>query len=89
MIFFQSALLRYLQPFSVMPLSTKCKHNYRDKTISGAATLLSLVSHSPYLRFCCRLFYFLITEAEENQSADVGFAESDTPLFPDGVPICI
>ena len=87
--FFQSALLRCWQPFSVMPLSPEYKHSYRGITNSGAATPLSPVAYSRYLRFCLSLIYLLITEAEVSQSAEVGSAEGDAALFSDTVSICI
>ena len=87
--FFQSALLRCWQPFSVMPLVTEYKHSYGGITISGAATVPSPVARSRYLWFCCWLIYILITEAEDSQSADVGSAEGDAPLLSDDVVICI
>ena len=61
------------------------KHSYRGITLSGAATDPSPVVHSRYLRFCFSLIYILITEVEENESADVGFAEGDAPLLTDDV----
>ena len=87
--FFQSALLRRLQPFSVMPLSTKCKHSYKGVNIKGAATVPSPVARSPYLRFGCCLFYHLITEADVSHSAEVGSAEDYATLLSDAVFICI
>ena len=77
------------QPFSVMPLLTKYKHSYRGITISGAATVLSPVVRSRYLRLCFSLIYLLITEAEVNQSAEVGSAEGDAPLFSEAIVPCI
>ena len=87
--FFQSALLRCWQPFSVMSLLTEYKHSYWGITISGAATVSSRDVCSRYLRFCCWLIYLLITEVEDSQSPEIGSAEGDTPLFSDAVSICI
>ena len=87
--YFQSALLRCWQPFSVMALFPKYKHSYRGTTLSGAATAPSRGAHIRYLRFCCCLIYLLITEAEDSQSAEVGSAEGDAPLLSDVVPVCI
>ena len=87
--FFQSALLRYWQPFSVMPLSSEYKHNYGGISITGAATVPSPVARISYLQFCCHLIYLLITEAEDSQSAEVGSAEGDALLFSDAIPVCI
>ena len=87
--YFQSALVRCWQPFSVMPLSPEYKHSYRGTTLSGAATAPSQGAHIPYLRCSCCLIYFLITEAEDSQSAEVGSAEGDAPLLSDVIPICI
>ena len=89
MIFFQSALLRCWQPFSVMPLASEYKHSYRGISIIDAATAPSPVARSRYLRCHCCLIYFLITEAEDSQFADVGSAEGDAPLFSDVVVSCI
>ena len=47
--FFQSARLRWLQPFSVIPFLTKYQHSYGVITISGAATVPSPVAHNRYL----------------------------------------
>ena len=71
----------------MIPLLSEYKHSYREITISGAATVPSQVARSPYLRFCCSLIYLLITEAEVSQSAEVGSAEGDAPLFSDAVVI--
>ena len=87
--FFQSALLRCWQPFSVMLLFPEYKHSYRGITISGAATVPSPVARSRYLRFCFCLIYLLITEVEDSQSAEIGSAEGDAPLLSDVVSICI
>ena len=87
--FFHSALLRCWQPFSVMPLLTKYKHSYWGLSISGMATVPSTVVRSRYLRFCCYLFYILITEVEVSQSADVGSAEGHAALPSDAASICI
>ena len=89
MSFFQSALLRLWQPFSVMPLLPEYKHSYRGITISGAATLPSLVACSRYLRFYCNLIYLLITEDELNQSAEIGSTEGDAPFFSDAFVFCV
>ena len=89
MSFFQSALVRLLQPFSVIPLLTEYKRSYRGLTISGAATFPSPVTHNRYLRFCCRLSYLLITEVKDSQFAELGSAEGDAPLFSNFVSICI
>ena len=89
MSFFQSALLRRMQPFSVILLLTKYKHSYRDLTFSATATVPSRDVHIPYLRWHCNLIYLLTTEAEVNQSADVGSAEGDAPLFPNAIVIYI
>ena len=83
--FFQSALLRCWQPFSVMMFLSEYKHSYRGITISGAATVPSPVARSPYFRFCCFLIYFLITEKKVSQSAEVGSAEGDATLLSDAV----
>ena len=72
-----------------MSFVTEYKHSYWGIIISDAATFLSRVVRSRYLRLCCRLIYILITEAEVSQSADVGFAEGDAPLLTDDVSICI
>ena len=87
--FFQSALLRCWQPFSVMLLSTKYTHSYRGITISGAATVPSPDAHSLYLRFCCFLIYFLITEKKVSQSAEIGSTEGDAPFFSDAFVFCV
>ena len=87
--FFQSALLRYWQPFSVMPLFSEYKHSYKGITITSAATVPSPVARIRYLRFCCRLIYLLITEAEGSEFSDVGSAEGGAPLFSDDVVTCI
>ena len=87
--FFQSALLRQLQPFSVMLFSPEYNHSYWGVAFSGAATVPSRVVRSLYLRFCCCLIYILITEAEVFQSANVGLAEGDTPLLFNAVVPCI
>ena len=89
MSFFQSALLRFWQPRSVISLLPEYKHSYRGITFSGAAILLWPVARSPYLRFYFFLIYLLITEAEDSQSADVDSAEGDAPLFSDAVVTCI
>ena len=83
--FFHSALLRFWQPFSVILLSSNYKHSYREISIAGAATFLARVVHSRYLRYCYGLIYYLITEAEVIQSADVGSAEGNAPLPSDVV----
>ena len=72
-----------------MPLSPEYKHSYIGVSISGTATVPSPVARSRYLRFCCCLIYILITEAEGSQSAEVGSAEGDAPLFSDFIAICI
>ena len=64
-------------------LSSNYKHSYREISIAGAATFLARVARSRYLRYCYGLIYYLITEAEVNQSADIGFAEVLTALFSD------
>ena len=90
MSFFHSALLSCWQPFSVMPLSSKYTRSYWGITISGAATVPSLVACSLYLRFCCCcLIYLLITEVEVSQSAEVGSAEGNAPLPFDAISFCI
>ena len=72
-----------------MSLLAEYKHSYRGLTISSAATVPSPVAHSLYLRFCWSLIYLLITEVEVSQSAEVGSAQGDAPLFSDAVPVCI
>ena len=89
MSFFQSALLRCWQPFSVMLLSTKYKHSYRGITLSGAATVPLPVGRSRYLRLCFSLFYLLITEVEGSESAEVGFYEGDATLLSGVIAPCI
>ena len=87
--FFQSALLRCWQPFSVMLLVAEYKHSYEVITNSAAATVPSPVARILYLRCCCCLIYLLLTEAEESQSAEVDSAEGDAPLLSNVVSICI
>ena len=72
-----------------MPLFPEYKNSYKGLTISGAATVPSPVARSRYLQFCCCLIYFLITEAKESQSAELGSADGDAPLLSDVVSICI
>ena len=72
-----------------MPFLSEYKYSYRGATISGAATVPSPVVRSLYLRRCYRLIYILITEDEDNESAEVVLAEGDAPLLSDAVVICI
>ena len=87
--FFQSALPRCWQPFSVISLYPKYKLIYEGISISGTATLPSLSVHNRYLRFCYVLIYPLITKVEVSQSAEVYSAEGDTSLLSDVVSICV
>ena len=89
MSLFQTALLRWLQPFSVMPLLSEYKHSYWGINISVGANFPSRAVDSRYLRLCFRLIYILITEVKISQTADVGFAEGDTPLLSDVAVDCI
>ena len=86
---FQSALLRFWQPPSVISLLPEYKHSYREITFSGAPTAPSPVARSPYLRFYFFLIQLFITEAEVSQSANVGLTEDGAPLLSDPVSICI
>ena len=61
------------------------KNSYKGVSILGMATVPLKGVRSPYLRFCLCLIYIVITEVEESQSADVGFAEGDAPLPSDAV----
>ena len=72
-----------------MPFLSEYKYRSRGITISGAATVPLRVVRSPYLRFCCCLIYLLITEAEDNESAELSSAEGDAPLLSDAVVPCI
>ena len=72
-----------------MPLFPEYKHSYWGIKFPVAATVPSPVVHIRYLRFCCCLIYILITEVEGSQSAEVGSAEGDAPLFSDFIAICI
>ena len=87
--FFQSALLRLWQPFSVMPLSSEYKHSYGGITFADAATVLSPAARIRYLRLCFCLIYLLITEVEDGKFAEVCSADGHAPLFSDDVAICI
>ena len=72
-----------------MPFLTKYQQKYGVITISGAAIFPLPVARSRYLRYCCSLIYPLITETEENESAEVGSAEGDASLFTDIVVVFI
>ena len=87
--FFQSALLKRLHPFSVIPLLSEYIHSYKGIISLGAATFPSPVARSPYHLFCCFLIYLLITEGEDSQSTEVGSTEGDEFLFSDAVMIYI
>ena len=72
-----------------MSLAAEYKHSYWGITISGTATVPLPVTRNRYLRFCFGLIYLLITEAEESQSANVGWTEGHAPLLTDAIPPCI
>ena len=72
-----------------MSLAAEYKHSYKGLNISGAATVPSPVARNRYLRFCCRLIYILITEAQDSQSAEVGSAEGDASFLSYAFVPCI
>ena len=87
--YFQSALVKLRQPFSVMSLMSECRHSYWGITFLGAASFPSPVARNPYLWYSFSLTYLLITEVEKSQLAEVGSAEDLATLLSDAIVHCI
>ena len=72
-----------------MSLSAEYNYSYRAIGVAGETILPSPFARNPYLWCSWSLFYFLVTEAEESQIAEVGSADGYAPNLSDTIVICI